>query len=196
MKLPASPRALPALAFPLLALVSPRPATACSLVGNDDHRLEATYSSDTTQPSQVMASSEIFRHAEEDSGCSNGVSSCGDIASIQITVTATDDAAPADRLGYQVRVAGGDPPAGLRLPAQAVDPYQDELYFYFDYRDDSGFRFDLELRAVDLNGNVGPPSVVEITEPARDTSAGCSTPRAPGAALTLLSLLWVSRRRR
>jgi uncharacterized protein (TIGR03382 family) len=185
---------LPVLA--LAALLEPRPAAACSLVGNVDHMLDAAYASDTVAPTAVTASAVIYRSAD-DTGC-GGASSCGDIASIAISVAATDDAAPADQLGYQLRVVGGDPPRGLNLPTAPVMPYSGEdVYVYFDYGDRSGFSFDLEIRARDLNGNLGPATVITVAEPA--DGGGCSTGgdgKLPALGGALLALALVLRRRR
>ena len=157
-------RALPALALALaLALVDARPAAACSLVGTTEHQLDPAYANDITPPTEVTAAAEVHRSADT-SGC-GGVSSCGDLASISVTVDALDNAAPADLLGYQFRVVNGDVPEGLDFPTTAVQSDAgDQLYFYFNYDDRSGFGFDLEIRARDLNGNLGPPVVIYVSE--------------------------------
>jgi MYXO-CTERM domain-containing protein len=190
---------LPALGLAALAtLVThlwPRPAGACSLVGNDDHQLDAAYANDTVAPSMVTAAAIVHRSAD-DVGCA-GASSCGDIASIAVSVAATDNAAPIDKLGYQVRVVDGDVPAGLNIPVQPVTTYGgDDLYFYFNYGDRTGFVFDLEIRARDLNGNLGPPTVITVGEPGE---GGCSTgsgDKLPALAGVLVALALVLRRRR
>jgi uncharacterized protein (TIGR03382 family) len=184
---------LPALV--LAALLEPRPASACSLVGNDDHTLDAAYANDTVAPSAVVAGAVIYRSAD-DAGCA-GASSCGDIASIAISVAATDDAAPADKLGYQLRVVGGDVPAGLNIPTQPVMTYGgDELYFYFNYGDRSGFAFDLEIRARDLNGNLGPAMVMTVGEPGEGGGCSSSGGNLPALGAVLVALALVLRRRR
>ena len=190
-------RALPFLVLAVL-VDAPRPAAACSLLGNGEHQRDAAYASDTVAPSAVTAAAAVHRSAD-DSGC-GGVSggTCGDLASISITVAATDDAAPVDKLGYQLRVVSGELPAGLTIPTTPVISYAgDELYFYFNYGDRSGFVVDLEIRAVDLNGNLGPPSVITIGEPG---DSGCQAGGRPGGAATLggvlLALLAVFARRR
>jgi MYXO-CTERM domain-containing protein len=72
-----------------------------------------------------------------------------------------------------------------------------DLYFYFEYGDRSGFNFALEIRAVDLNGNLGPPTTITIGED--QATSGCSTSSSStlGAALlALLAVLARPRRRR
>lgn len=190
-------RALPFLALVVL-LDAPRPASACSLIENDVHQLDTAHASDTVAPSPVTASTDIHRSADTP-GCA-GVTSCGDIASIAITVEATDDAAPVDMLGYQLRVVSGDLPAGLGVPTDAVmSNGGDNLYLYFNYGDRSGFSFDLEIRARDLNGNLGPATVITVSEPGE---SGCSAGHAPlghasmlGGALLALALVVRKRRR-
>lgn len=144
--------------------VLPRTAGACSLAGNDDHHLDPAHAGDTTPPSLATASAELVWHEDDDGGggCGSTVASCGSYGLITLAVAATDDAAPADDLGYQLRVIAGVPPSGLNLPAQNVRAFSGELLVYFDYSS-PGFDFDLEIRAVDLNGNLGPPSVVSIS---------------------------------
>jgi uncharacterized protein (TIGR03382 family) len=185
-------RALPFLV--LAALVdAPRPAAACSLIGNGEHQLDTAYANDTVAPSAVTASAAVHRSAD-DTGC-GGASSCGDLASVSIDVAATDDAAPADMLGYQLRVVGGQPPAGLTIPTEAVMSYGGgDLYFYFEYGDRSGFNFALEIRAVDLNGNLGPPTTITIGED--QATSGCSTSHGSTLGAVLLALLAVLARPR
>jgi hypothetical protein len=125
-------------------------------------------------------------------GC--GMAGCGDRASIHLELSATDDRAQPDLIGYEIRVIGGQPPVGL-------DPMRDgrvqgsQLYFFFDYGA-PGFTVDLEIRAVDLNGNLGPPVVVTVTD--AEDGGGCMATRQHGLAgfgLVLVVLGWVTRRR-
>lgn len=149
---------------PSATVLAPRTAGACSLAGNDDHHLDPAHAGDTTPPSLATATADLAWHGDDgdSGGCGSTVSSCGSYGLLTVTVAATDDAAPADELGYQLRVAAGVPPSGLDLPAQNVRAFSGELLVYFDYSS-PGFDFDLEIRAVDLNGNLGPPSVLSLS---------------------------------
>ena len=177
-----------------IALHAPRPASACSLAENQEQMLDSAHATDITAPSVVTVSAMLY-HSEDDGGGCNEVSSCGDIASIGITVMATDNATPTERLGYQIQLVGGEPPRGFRLPTFAVSPFStDTLWFYYDASDHSGFSMDLEIRARDLNGNLGPPMVLSIEE---EPAGGCRTEPAPALGLgTIAVLALVLRRRR
>jgi hypothetical protein len=116
---------------------------------------------------------------------------CGHLGRIEVRVTARDDVASAADLRYQLRLASGALPSGLRLPAGPVLPGQpDALVFDFDGAA-GDFAFALEIRAVDRNGNVGPPTAVEI----RDSTEGCTTTSGAGLALAFAARLPRRRRR-
>lgn len=178
--------AIVALALPVL--LSPRPASACSLPAPVVHALDSAYAADTTPPSAVTGSASITRHR-------NASSSCFDIAYTYLTLSATDDAAPPERLGFKLAFVSGELPDGMTLP---TDIQVGNPQLFFNYRDESGFSFELEVRAVDLNGNLGPPTLLLVEESPDDLDddGGCSTGNTPGAALALLALAFVRRRRR
>lgn len=185
------------LAFVVVAAaaVRPQPAAACSLATNDPWRADPAHAADRVAPGQPdVAAAEVQRQAES-GGC--GMAGCGNIASIRVDVTATDDRAAAEVIGYEVTVVGGEPPAGLDLAREGrVVAPGGELRFFFDYSA-PGFSVDLELRAVDLNGNVGAPVVVTVTD-RDDGDGGCMAARTHGlvgCGLVLLALGWVTRRR-
>ncbi|MBZ0236152.1 MAG: hypothetical protein K8M05_27745, partial [Deltaproteobacteria bacterium] len=150
----------------------PRMASACSLAWNEDLILDPAYADDATPPDQVVLG-DAGVHRSNDSGC--GAGSCGDIASVHVTVEASDDRAPADRLGYELRLAGGALPRGLALPAGPVLPGggAGNIILFFD-PDVDELDFVLEVRAVDLNGNRGEPTTVRIVD--RDPG-GCAASR-------------------
>ena len=128
-------------------------------------------------------------------GCDDPASDCdGYYGDIKVAVVATDDRASSSRLGYTLAVvAGGDLPRGLQLPSVDIiaDPHGTR-WLRFDPNDD-GFDFELEVRVVDLNGNVSEPSITRIADGA---GGGCSTAPAGDAALVLLALAATLRRRR
>ena len=173
----------------------PRTADACSLATNDQWVADPTHSADQTSPSTPEVANVAVTRSEDSGGC--GMSSCGDRATIHLDVSATDDRAQAELIGYEVRVVGGEAPAGLDpMRDGRVRPSGGELLFYFDYGA-PGFTIDLEIRAVDLNGNLGPPQIVTVSDV--EPSAGCmSVARQHGLVtfgLVLLVLGWVTRRR-
>lgn len=186
----------------LLALADSRPASACSLLTNDDFQEDPAQAGDATPPGAVTGSAEVFRNEEEEGvGCTQ-VAGCGDIAAIRLDVSATDNATPADRMGYLVTVVGGEPPAGLvgesfgGIRSTPVTGYGGELIFYFDFNDRAGFQLDLEVRAVDLGGNLGPPTIFSVGEAAPD-EGGCRTSgSATSGGLVLLAIAGVVLRRR
>ena len=171
----------------------PKTADACSLVHNDQWVADPSHTADRTSPSMPeVADATVFRNSDG-GGC--GMAGCGDRAGIELDVSATDDRAETDLIGYEVRVVGGQAPAGLD-PISEGRVRGGSLLFYFDYGA-PGFTVDLEIRAVDLNGNLGPPRIVTVSD--AEPSAGCmSVARQHGLVsfgLVLLVLGWVTRRR-
>jgi MYXO-CTERM domain-containing protein len=175
----------------------PSPASACSLAGNGSWQADEALASDTTPPSAPAAEvTGVFRSEDESSGCGN-VASCGSIASIHLAVSATDDRAQPEQIGYEVTVVGGEPPDGFDPTLDPrVIPFGDELVFYFDFNSPS-FSMDLEIRAVDANGNLGPPVVVTVEDQV-DRSGGCATGSSNlvGFGMLAFATAFAMRRRR
>ena len=123
------------------------------------------------------------------------IGSCGDLSSIVLHATATDNATPSERMGFRVRVVDGVAP--ISVPDQNLEPEsQDEMRFFMD--GSRGFAFTLEVRAVDLNGNLGPPAMIYI-EDEPDDAGGCATGRerdALGLVLAIGAISIAMRRRR
>jgi hypothetical protein len=156
---------LAVLALILIAPSIPRPTGACSTVpeNNGPHGLDLAFASDTVAPSAGIASASIDT-ADGDGGGGGGCGTplCGDGGSfVVLNVSATDDRAPGERIGYRLTIAGGQPPQGLDLPATAVLSFSGDLLLRFPINAPA-FAFDLEIRAVDLNGNIGPSTVVAV----------------------------------
>jgi hypothetical protein len=140
----------------------PRPVGACSLVPPDGgiHELDPGEATDDVAPSAVTVTATLYQ-GSNDSGCSQ--STCGDLPpSVGLRITATDDRTPRDLLGYRIRVVRGQPPIGIQLPGSAVRAFGDDIRLTHD--DDDSIDFDLEIHAVDLNGNLGPSTVVTIRD--------------------------------
>jgi|JI10StandDraft_1071094.scaffolds.fasta_scaffold14895_2 MYXO-CTERM domain-containing protein len=175
-----------------LALVAtPRPAAACSPWYAEPLVLDPAYATDAVAPGPVTATAEVSRSDEPD-GCT--IDTCGSGATIALAVSATDDRAPTERLGYRVAIVGGDVPEGFWVDAAAI---QANGWLYYSFNDDRAFSFQVEVRAVDLNGNAGPPTLVTIAAPGAD-DGGCSSAgagRPAGFGLLALAGLAAVRRR-
>lgn len=142
----------------------PRTAHACSLVSNYEHELDATYADDATPPGSVTVTADVARL--HDSGGCGAVATCGSYGFIELYVDAGDDRTPSDQIGFQVTVVGGTTPPGWNVHAgnaSAVRPADPgRLVIYFDV--DAPLDVQLEVRAVDLNGNVGAPATVTVKD--------------------------------
>jgi len=161
-----------AAAILILALAPslPRPSGACDLVPEDygPHDLDPAFASDEVAPGPVQVTYDVFHASRESAGC--GVhDTCGTGEStVHLVVSATDDRTPAEQLGYRFAIVGGQPPPHIRFPTgDRRAGWGGELYWRFDGDYGGAFSFDVEIRAVDLNGNVGPATVVTISDPGR-----------------------------
>jgi hypothetical protein len=150
---------LAALAI-LLAPSIPRPVGACSLAAPNGgpHELDPAESSDTVAPGAVDVQVSLY-DGQRERGCSQ--STCGDLPpAVHLVITSSDNRTPPELLGYRLRVVRGQPPVGSQIPSEAVRTTGNLIYF--NHSEDDSFDFDLEVRAVDLNGNLGPATVVTI----------------------------------
>lgn len=154
----------------LLAPSMPRPVGACGRYPADRgaHALDAVFSTDVTPPTKPKVSAEAWEQGES-SGCGGTNSKCGTPALVYLNIVTTDDRATPDRIGYKLAIKGGSPPAGLVLPDGALRAEVDldgigELGLRYD-NGASGWSFDLEITAVDLNGNESEPVTVTIDAP-------------------------------
>ncbi|MBA3454905.1 MAG: hypothetical protein H0T42_17585 [Deltaproteobacteria bacterium] len=156
-----------AIAALLVAPSIPRWSGACEPTPDNDgpHALDPVFAADTVAPSAVTATSLIER-ADEGDGGGCGTPKCGGGGTaVYLSVAATDDRTPKDRLGYRLTLAGGQLPSGLSLPTTPVLSSYGELRLRLP-SDAGAFAFDLEIRAIDLNGNVGPATVIAVANPA------------------------------
>jgi hypothetical protein len=169
-------------------------ASACKPGSLPLHVIDAQAQvSDTTPPGPVTVTvSEISRGKGPDTNwasCSQSASSCDDIGTVTLQVSAEDDQSPPDKLGYQLQLADGQLPSGLTLPTDAVRTLAGALYLYWNdgaSDDQEAISFSLAIRAVDLAGHLGPASTVVIHDPG---SGGCSLPaRRPNAPWPLVAV--------
>jgi MYXO-CTERM domain-containing protein len=183
----------------------PVPARACSIAGPEPLVLDPSLQATDRQPPALTAISLVSvkrGQGSEASGCGGRGSSCDDLGSLGITVSATDDAtAPAD-LGYRMTVASGKLPAGLSIPDFAMKAVggPGELYLFWTdgaTDDQESFDFTLTVVAVDRAGNASAPATLHIV----DGDSGCNVAAAArrsgaSALVAALMLLAVGLRRR
>ena len=168
----------------VVVIATPSPADACIPLGNRPHALDPAHASDTVAPAAVRVT-DAWARALKASG------SCDARGELFIGVRASDETTPEDRLGFVVRRSDAPPRA-------AVLANDNTLILGFDPELEV-LSLDLEIAAVDLNGNVGPYTAFHFDweKPAEpdEESGGCAT--SPGAGLLAgLALLALRRRRR
>ncbi len=181
-------------------------ARACSMAPPTPHTLDpAAQTTDATAPgipSATVASIRRGKGPETNySSCTQSASSCDDLGSIRLQVSAQDDQTPVDKLGYQIALASGQLPSSMTLPTGAVRTQGGTLLFVWidGAKDDQeSISFSLTISAVDLAGNIGPATTVEIHD---GGSGGCSMDPSPLSAwpsttvLILLLSRWLRSRR-
>jgi hypothetical protein len=158
--------------------VHARQASACSLAGAKpltvDPQAQAT---DGTPPSTPVAKVDSIKRGKGPTGtstCGMSASSCDDLGTIAIAVSATDDQTTSDQLGYRVELASGSLPGDLALPTTPILAMGGYLYFHWldgatDEQEDVSLS--LAITTVDRAGNASPSSTVGIHSPG---SGGCS----------------------
>jgi hypothetical protein len=164
------------LALAASALVAiPTPAEACSRVGNGSWQADAAQAGDTTPPSATVVSAFVTRDKGDSGGCL-GTSSCGSFAAIHLDVQATDDRTSPEEIAFEVRVVGGTAPTNFdpSRDGRVLPAFGTELIFNFQFSSPS-FAVDLEVRAVDANGNLGPPVVITVEDTVDE--GGCAISR-------------------
>lgn len=164
------------VAVALCALATP--ARACSFPDNQPYTIDPqAQATDATPPSAPVATVQSVKRGKgpEYAGCSQSASSCDDLGTILLQVSATDDQTDTASLGYRIELVSGSLPSGLTLPATAVRPALSGglLLVWLDGASDDqeALTFELSVRAVDLAGNEGPPTSVAVHDPG---SGGCS----------------------
>jgi hypothetical protein len=117
------------------------------------------------------------------------------MGSIELQIRAEDDQTPADKMGYQIELIAGALPSGLTLPTQAVRALGGAVYLAWadgSTDDQESLSFSLSIRAVDLAGNLGPATTVQV----HDGGSGCHlAARTPLSAwpLTTVAILLLAR---
>ena len=170
------PRALAAAALVATLLGWPARGDACDPAHNPRHETDPAHAMDVRSPGEVTVAGRVLREQI-----------CG-TSGVEIDVAAVDDRTPASQLGYRVTWIGGELPRHLMIPDHPVRAINSNLLiFTFDGDDDDAVAIELEVAAVDLNGNVGPATRFDVVG---SEATGCSAAgRAGGLAPTLAGLL-------
>jgi hypothetical protein len=170
---------LAALGIALLAafFLAEETASACSFAANPAHTLDANaQATDTAAPAApTLTVVRVVRGKgpERESLCSSSASSCDDLGQIELQMAATDDQTPATSMGFHIELAGGALPSGLTLPDFSVRGSRLLLVWIDGASDDQeAFSFVLAISAVDLAGNMGPATTIQVSDPGSDS--GCS----------------------
>lgn len=174
-------RALAAMAIALAAVAAAaRPAHACSLFGYSPMTLGDH--GDTVAPTLAVRGVTVWR----------GGGSCAGTGLIEIAVDASDDRGT---VGFQVRAVRGDATALSGLPETPFTQPVSDLSLYFG---DAGQALDLtlEVRAVDLDGNLSAPVTVDVIDPSPTDDRGCAVGGAGGSGLLAVVVVARARRRR
>lgn len=152
--------ALRALSIALLILaMGDRAAHACSF-GQNVHTLDPAEQAMDTQPpsTPVVGNLKIERgRGPQMQGCGSAVTSCDDIGTVSFTASATDDRTAAAMLGYRLAITRGQAPVDLLSSGQDVRGFSGTIFLKWldgGTDDQEDLDFDLEVRAIDLGGNV------------------------------------------
>lgn len=181
-----------ALVLVALALAMPRDADACFEPGFEQHELDRSQLADSVQPGPVSVS--MWIESPGNGGCSApsvGTRCEASGRRLVVMVSASDDRTPPDKLGYRVTITAGTAP----FPAPGdVRPIGDLLSF--PIADDAKMDFELAIRAIDLNGNIGPPTYTQIDEAA--SGEGCASHQAGALSFGMIAIVvgFLLRRRR
>jgi hypothetical protein len=189
------PRALICIVVAAVGLGANARADACIFYLPQPIQRDVAHAEDQVPPSRVDVVARVTHPEDEpdSEGCSRVKSSCPRHNYIMLALHATDDRTSGDRLGYHVRFLGGSAPRGLKVTDGPLVPEGSNLVLWFDIDDDGDFEIDLDVRAVDLNGNYGPPTVITV---GYSEGLGCQAAVGARTLPVCLALAWVLRRRR
>lgn len=177
-------------------LAKPATATACSpAFGYFAHSLDEAHQADALPPGAPSVAVSLEETEEVDHGCDNPCGSSGG-RRLVLTVSAVDDRTPTDRMGYRIRATGKHVPRHLARELGDLIPGWFPNTIVFKLGSEGRLDFELEVRAVDLNGNAGPPIYTQIND---SDTGGCRTTghaRPLGLLLVTLAIILATRRRR
>lgn len=180
-------------------LAVPDTGRACKPATNEPFSVVDS-GTDSVPPGDVTASVEAVTLAAE-SGA--GAGDCGTTSFVRLLVSASDDQAASDKLGYQVTLLCGDLPPVEDVP---VKPLEGRLFYAWNSSGETAFHSRLGVSAVDRAGNVGPMTTLDVSagdaeECSTSTEGSCSmSSHARGglwsSVVCLLAGLALARRRR
>lgn len=136
---------------------------------------------DVTPPSATTVDSIKASVVDDDPEASCGTSDYCIGAVLTVKFLATDDVTPADRIGFKVKILSGQPPEEFELGPMPVKGNQARFTYAFP---SEAFSLDMEVRAIDLNENLGPPTLFTVSQPAQS-----ERPREPLASKLWLGLI-------
>jgi hypothetical protein len=177
-----------------------RPASACSFPANVPHVRDPMHANDAVAPGEVTATFVSVSPPADTEGCgAQSGNSCSGLGSFSFVLEASDDQTPADSMGFQLRLVEGELPNLLGgFPSEPQRPYQPGASFVFVFSDHEpqAISFVLEVRAVDLNGNLGPPLRIQILRAAESGACAATMPLrgAPWIVAVLFVISWRPRR--
>jgi hypothetical protein len=162
-------------------------ADACSLAHNEEFqpaRDGVAPAPDASPPTKPIVMARAFHH-DDDSGCSTGTDTCGELHGVSLTVAATDDSGI---VGVRVREVEGN-----RL---GIEPktWQGETLVFYAAPERLDEDVTLEVVAVDPAGNLSEPTLVTV---AGRGLGGCSVGGQGGRGTLLLAFAvaaWLWRR--
>lgn len=162
------------------------------------HTIDTTkQATDTVAPSAPVITEVTLQQAH---GGGNGIS-CGPSSSLTISLGAvTDNASPADKLGYEIELVSGKLPSGVTLPTgpvRANDSFDPPKLVWRFGESNQDVTFSLRVTAVDEAGNRSSASAaVEETGQATGCRVGGDASASGGAtALLFVAALAIARRR-
>lgn len=165
---------------------------------NPAHTLDSDEAGvDTTPPGPIAEAAVaelVYSRKPRPWRCGGNDDICCDVGRLAIKVDdAADDRTPSIMMGYLVELVSGEIPAAFPdTPVQLVDG----LLLHEWENDRDPLRATLSIRAVDLAGNVGPATLLEIDEAG---GVGCHIADLEGSVASFMILglgLCLARRRR
>jgi uncharacterized protein (TIGR03382 family) len=179
---------LSAVSCAALAAAYQDQARACSLVGLTEHVVDANEEAvDTTPPKLPVLGDVMVHRRPAQNGCASSTSSCDGSGSIGIYIDAAmDDRTAEAEMGYVFELAGGELPDNMSLPPRPVRAELGGMWLHFSDRDQP-IDFTLEVRTMDLGGNLSEPVLVRVSD--GGDADGCSAGTRSGPVTMILVLL-------
>lgn len=137
---------------------------------------------DVTPPSATTIESIKWSSDDDDeveASCDLVADTCHGVI-LSVRFQATDDITPAQRLGFKVKLISGEPPEDFELGPMPIEGSEARFAYSLPA---SAFSMELEVQAIDLNENLGPPTRFTVSQPAHRHS------QAPLASMQWLGLV-------